>query len=120
MLLYDMMDAARREQGYPDQETNWSKWINYYRKSPMHTLIEHEHGFLAGTITDSYMLMDNKEVALEIAWYVEPEHRNTGIGMELYKEFEDWVRFMDVKYIIQGRHTKGCTKVGAFYLRELN
>ena len=120
MLLYDLMEQARKEQGYPDQVTDWNKIIRNYETEPHRLLESNEHGFIAGSFTRDYLLLSEKPVALEVAWYVAPEKRNSGIGMELYNKFEQWARKLGAEYIIQGRSTgKDCTKVGAFYLRRL-
>ncbi len=120
MLLYDLMDAARTEAGYPTLPIiNWDKWIKVYERDKDKFLHYTEDGFIAGQITDSYMLLDGAIVALEVAWYVTPEKRTQGIGMELYKKFYDWALEKGCEFILQGRPTKGTKKVGPFYLKEL-
>lgn len=120
MLLFDLMEEARKEQGYPDQFTDWPKILRSYEMDEHKFLEQDEDGFIAANFTRSYYLLLDKPVCIEVAWYVTPEKRNSGIGMELYNKMEAWARKRGAEYILQGRSTKGCTKVGAFYLRELN
>ena len=119
MLLYDLMEEARKEQGYPDISTDWNKIIRGYEGDEHKFLEFNEDGFIAGNFTRNYILLFERPVVLEVAWYVTPDKRNSGIGMNLYNKLEEWATKRGAKYILQGRPTKGCTKVGAFYLREL-
>lgn len=120
MQLRKMMDDARIEAGYPELVTDWDKYIRAYTTMEDKFLKEHDHGFIAGMYTNGFMLMDNVRICLEVAWYVEPEHRKTGVGMDLYHSLEEWARKMGCEYIVQGRPTKGCTKVGSHYMRKLD
>lgn len=113
MQLHKMMDDARREQGWPELEIDWATLARNYH------IIQSDHGFLAAMITDQYILMHGVPVALEIAWYVEPDYRNNGEGMDLYKKFESWAYDLGVDYVLVGRPVPGATKVGPFYLKEL-
>ncbi len=119
MLLYDLMDAARTEAGYPEQTTDWPKIIRGYEGDEHKFLEYNEDGFIAGIFTRSYYLLMDQPTVLETAWYVTPEKRTQGIGMELYGQLEAWARKRDAKYILQGRPTKGTVKVGSHYLRTL-
>ena len=38
-------------------------------------------------------------VATELAWWVEPEHRKTGVGWELLKIFEMWAKKVGCRYV---------------------
>ncbi len=46
-------------------------------------------GMLAAII-NPFMLDMNKRMATEVAWWVEPEYRDEGIGQELLESFEIW------------------------------
>jgi len=120
MLVYDLFENARAEQGYPEQFTDWPKIVHGYESDKNKFLEYNEDGFIAGNYTRDYLLLHDIPVVLETAWYVSPEKRNSGIGMELYRKLEAWAYKKGALYLLQGRPTKGCTKVGAFYLRELN
>ncbi len=119
MELFNMMDAARLEAGYPETNTDWYKYIEEYKDAPDKLIYSTDHGFIAGTHTTDYLLMDGIRICLEVAWYVKPEFRNQGAGSDLYDYLCDWATLKGCKYILQGRPTKGCTKVGNFYLRKL-
>ncbi len=120
MHLYKMMDDARREQGWPDMEIDWSAQVEEYTHNLDKCLFTTDHGFIAGLVTNAFLLMPNVVVVMEIAWYVEPEHRTQGEGMELYSKLEDWARgIKNCEYIIQGRPTEGCVKVGKYFMRKI-
>lgn len=121
MLLYDLLEEARTEQGYPEQATDWNKILRPYDHDFDKFISSTEDGFIAGNFTRSYYLMYQKPIVLEIAWYVRPDKRNTGIGMELYSKLEGWARKRGAEYILQGRSTsKDCSSVGPFYLRKID
>lgn len=45
-------------------------------------------GFIAGAVTP--FLLGTHTMATEIAWWVEPEHRGNGKGLDLLSAFEYW------------------------------
>jgi len=56
-------------------------------------------GFIAGFITPHHFNPDIRQLS-EVLWWVEPEHRNSGVGAALLKEFVeygtkncDWIAF---------------------------
>lgn len=55
-------------------------------------------GMIAGAITP-FILDNNKLMATEVAWWVEPEYRNQSIGKELLEIFEDWAKFSGCQLI---------------------
>lgn len=116
MLLCNLMDNARLEQGYPPLDIDWNRYIEQYTNSSDKCLFSTDNGFIAGLKTSDYMLMSGVPIAIEIAWYVDKDHRNSGLGMALYNLFEAWAD--DCEYILQGRPTKGCFKVGNLYMRK--
>ena len=59
-------------------------------------LLDEGKGFLAASITP-FPFGWNTLVATEIAWYVEPEHRKSGVGDQLVEAFEYWADKLGVK-----------------------
>lgn len=47
----------------------------------------------------SYMNFSTK-LAQELFWWVEPEYRKTGVGVDLIKAAETWAELMEVSHII--------------------
>lgn len=47
-------------------------------------------GILIGTISE--MLFSEELVASELCWYVDPEHRNSRIGLQMFQAFEYWAK----------------------------
>lgn len=123
MRLYEMMRAARLEIGYPELEiTNeyCASLVDRFSSHPDLTFIQQDDGFLIGMKTTDHITMPGIPMAYVISWYVDPAKRKTGIGMDLYNAFEQWARLNNCEYILQGKPTPGCTKVGIEYLRKLD
>jgi len=53
-------------------------------------IFEQDVGFIAGAVTP--FLLGTHTMATEIAWWVEPDHRGNGKGIELLKAFEYWAK----------------------------
>lgn len=120
MEVSEMIKAARLEHGWPDIDMSYDTVIEIFKNDPGTFWQVSENGFLAGQMTKNYLHMWGVNVAVEIVWYVSPEHRTKGEGMELYNKFEQWARDRNCDYILQGRPTKGCRKVSNMYIKELN
>lgn len=61
-------------------------------------LIDEEgRGFLAGVRTP--FMFGTDYVATEIAWWVDEEHRKSGIGLELLNGFEYWASKVGCKFV---------------------
>lgn len=56
-----------------------------------------EHGMIAGMITE--FIYGQDLVATELAWWVDPDHRGTSEGKELFDAFEQWARDNGCKYV---------------------
>lgn len=54
------------------------------------TLLYHESGGMLGGIAAPLPFNNNRLLAQELFWWVEPGARKTGAGMELLQEFERW------------------------------
>lgn len=50
------------------------------------------NGMLIGTVTQ--LLFSEKYIASELAWWVQPEARKSGVGLELHLAFEQWAKEM--------------------------
>lgn len=123
MLLFDMMRQGRSELGYPELETTdeyWASLVEKYSTHPDLVFIQRDEGFLAGMKTTGHIMMPGILMGYIISWYVDPSHRKTGIGMDLYNTFEQWARLSNCEYILQGKPTPGCIKTGIEYLRKLD
>ena len=55
-------------------------------------------GFILGIIGPMWFVQ-RVRVAVELAWWVDPEHRNTTAGIRLLKAFESHATNMGVQYI---------------------
>ena len=53
-------------------------------------LLYEDKGMLAGMLTP--FLFGDKIVATELAWWVEPEHRKSQVGLQLLEAFEYWAK----------------------------
>lgn len=119
MPLFDIFEQARKEFGWPiELDKEYCSHLVAIFSKPGMFLEWTDHGFLAGHI-GFHILMPGVTLALETAWYVLPEYRNKLEGGRLYKMFEEWAVENEAEYILQGIETRGCTKVGPFYLRKL-
>lgn len=49
---------------------------------------EEDRGFIAGIVSPHFFF--EGKIATELAWWVEPEDRNSGVGRELLTSFEEW------------------------------
>lgn len=87
-------------------------------------------GFVVGMLTKT--LFSESKVAGELAWWVKPESRSSGIGIELLKAYEQWAKEAGAKlvsvsllenddlHIIDKIYTKaGYTPVERSYIKEL-
>lgn len=45
-------------------------------------------GLIIGQTTQS--VFANQKIGLELAWWVDPEHRGSSIGLKLLRAYEDW------------------------------
>ena len=122
--MIDMLIKVREESGYPEMvidDSYYENLINEYSNSPDKCLfVEHNKGFIAGLKSNNLMALPNVLVALQVFWYVLPEYRKTGVGIDLYNQFEKWATENKCVYIMQEFPTKGCFKVNKNYMRELN
>lgn len=58
--------------------------------SPDRVVFMNEHGMIAGMYT--VFIYGSDLNAVELAWWVDPEHRTSGLGKELIQAFEDWAK----------------------------
>lgn len=102
---------------YSDDETidNLIKGLLEGNKNEAIIIIYDDKGMIAGSIVP-FPFNNNKWVATEVAWWVEPEDRSSGIGKELLDAFEYWVKEKTKATTI----TMGSLdeKLGNFYTRE--
>jgi GNAT superfamily N-acetyltransferase len=54
-------------------------------------------GMIGGAIT--LFIFGGIRMCQEIAWWVEPEYRQSGVGKELVKALEYWANKMDCKFV---------------------
>lgn len=54
-------------------------------------------GLIGGAV--NYFLFGGIKYAAEIAWWVEPEYRKSGVGKELIEAFEYWASKIDCKFV---------------------
>lgn len=106
-----------------------SAYRNYYSPYKLHELIlsildgyahnsvifidEETKSMLAGCT--SPFLLGEGLIANELAWWVSPEHRSSGIGKRLVEEFENWAKDQGCSFI-----SMSCLddKLGNFYEKQ--
>mgnify|MGYP001577226536 CR=1 FL=1 len=118
--LRSLIKQAAEEFGYPaPSDEHIEQLIQTFSTREDSCLFFTEHGFLAGFITTGHILLPNIKTALEVAWYVHPEHRNKMEGGRLYKMFEEWAKENEAVYLFQGIKTRDSKKVSEIHLRKL-
>lgn len=60
-------------------------------------LLHGEAGMLAGTVAK--FPFGRGYIATEVAWWVEPDARKTGVGKELLEAFEHWASLVGAKHV---------------------
>lgn len=93
------------------------KLVELFSTDPNRFLYYNDHGFIAGILTDQYILLPDTKIAIEVAWWVAPEYRGKNIGKELYKEFEEWAKLNDAQAIIVGRQINDSEEISRTYLK---
>lgn len=54
-------------------------------------------GLIGGAV--AYFIFGGIKYATEVAWWVEPEYRKSGVGKELIEAFEYWAKQIDCKFV---------------------
>lgn len=118
MLLCNLIKEAAKESPYAaDLDNDYIETlISEYTNSPGKCLLYNDYGFIAGSLSKGHILLPNVLVALEIAWYVLPEHRHKMVGGKLYKQFKAWAKENGAKIIFTGKKLKGSTLVQLGYM----
>ena len=91
--------------------------IKVFSESPDRCLFYNDHGFIAGFITDEYLLIPDTLVAIEVAWWVDPAQRNKMIGGRLYKQFENRALDNGAQVLLVGRQVKDSTESGRIFIK---
>jgi GNAT superfamily N-acetyltransferase len=60
-------------------------------------IAENGHGMLVGMKRP--FIYGVCDTAIELSWWVDEEYRNTGLGKELLKAFEDWAKENNCKFM---------------------
>lgn len=119
MQLPSLIKQATEEFGYPSPSDEYiDQLIQTFSTRDDSCLFFTEHGFIAGFITTGHILLPGIKAALEVAWYVHPEHRNKMEGGRLYKMFEEWSIKNEAIYMFQGIATRDSRKVSEIHLRK--
>lgn len=121
MELHEMLRMAAKESGYAEDlsDTYLLNKIAEYAANDNACVIHTDKGFIVGVVSDEHLLFPSKLVALEVSWWVMPEHRGSKEGYTLYKWFEEWARYKGAEVMFQGKKTKDAKKIGEIYLREI-
>ncbi len=70
-------------------------------------------GFLAGVAHEP--VFSSAKVAMELAWWIEPECRKTRASLLIYSAYEDWARRIGCHYV-QGAYLPGVSpRLDEFY-----
>ncbi len=104
-MTFDLTSAARN--------------FRAYLESPAHViLIDSEaRGMLIGVKTP-WMLNNAYNMAIELAWWVKPEHRGSRVAIELMKAYEAWARQNSVRILVMAALTDSDgERVGQIYER---
>jgi len=73
----------------------------------------HACGIMALILFDHHFTAD--KTVQELIWYVEPEHRRSSAGLDLYIEAKKWAREMGAKFLQFSAPTE---QVGQMYVRD--
>ena len=120
MQLHNLVQRAALEAHYPALTDDYTdSLIQHFSTDENSCLFYEEHGFIAGSIIDTHILLPDTRLALEVAWYVRPEHRNKMCGGRLYKLFEKWAIEKKAVYIFQGIKSRDSIKVSEVHVRKL-
>jgi len=76
-------------------------------------------GFFAATFLPSHMILGRVPCAMELAWYVLPEHRHKGHGYALLVAFESWATNLGCKYLFLGKKRKGYLPLEQTYWKAI-
>lgn len=76
-------------------------------------------GFLAATYLPSHMILGTVPCAMELAWYVLPEYRHKGYGLQLLNAFETWAKSRGCKHIFLGKRRRGYRPLEQAYWKAL-
>jgi GNAT superfamily N-acetyltransferase len=83
------------EEAYGDWsnfETVYGLVVDLIKDDDKVFLLCEDKGFLAGVINK--FILGPHRMAVELGWYVKPEHRGEKIGKDLMDGFEDWAKIM--------------------------
>ena len=121
LSLTAMMKQAAKEanQGPELSDDHLETLIQTYSTNPDCCLFYNEHGFIMGLMTTGHILFPGIKIALEVAWWVHPEHRKKMHGGLLYKDFAKWAEDNKAEYIFTGIETRGSRKISECYMRKL-
>lgn len=80
--------------------------------------IDEDHGMISGVVIP-WFFNNNKLFAQEMAWWVEPEKRNTMLGGRLFKTFEKWAVSKGADFMAMGTlNPTSNGKVARFYEKQ--
>lgn len=70
-------------------------------------------GALGGVVTDTVFSFDR--IALEVGWYVEPEHRGSLTALRMVRSFERWAASRDAKMVVMVSQMSSTTDPSKVY-----
>lgn len=98
--VFDMsLKFAKEYSPYWDEDSIKNLVVNFLDDwSNKIVILSPDKGMLAGII-NPFMLSMNMNMATEVAWWVEPEYRDQGLGQDLLEGFEIWAAAQGCKLI---------------------
>lgn len=103
---------------------NTSKGIEFLRlaiKSPQYVVLvalieDNPIGFLVGTVNEP--VFSSRLIAMELGWWIEPQHRHTRASALIYSAYEDWAKRVGAD-CIQGAYLPGVSpELDQFYKKR--
>jgi len=90
MALNFLAASPYKDHGNPEVISAFIKDIINGDPAQKIILMRPTEGFVAGMVTP--FIFGSDPLATEIAWWVEPDKRSSGIGAELHKALEYWAK----------------------------
>lgn len=93
--IMDMIDNFIEEANFQefydrDQVVGLITEILHSDQTKQVILINEDKGLIGGTL--SALPFTPKRIAVELMWWVKPEHRGSAVGQELLESFQNWAR----------------------------
>lgn len=74
---------------------------------------------MTGAMVHAHYFNASHRTGQELFWWIDPEHRGSKIGLEMFLALESWARSQGAQTFVMGAlHAQSPEKVGQFYERN--